>query len=61
MLIYRAVLQNYGPVMHQLPGVVHVNLYVLGPLPGNWICGYINGTLIVTKEDSGKGNTKIKL
>ena len=26
LLIYREVLQNNGPVMHQLPNVVHVNL-----------------------------------
>ena len=61
LLICRAVLQNYGPVMHQLPDVVHVNLYVFGPLPGKWIYGGINSTLIVTKYDSEKITTKTKL
>ena len=61
MLIYREVLHNNGHVMQQLPNVVHVNLYMFGPLPGNWICGYLNSTLVVTKEDSGQSNTKIKL
>ena len=35
MLIGRAVLQNDGPVMRQFPDIVHVYLYMLGPLPGN--------------------------
>ena len=33
---------------------------MLGPMPDNWICGYLNSTLIVTKEDSGQGTTNIK-
>ena len=37
LLIRRAVLQNYCPVMHQLPNVVHVDLNMFGPLPLNWI------------------------
>ena len=47
--------------MHWLLDIVHVDLYMLGPLPGNWIYGYINITLVVTKEDSGQITTKIKL
>ena len=47
--------------MHYLSDVVHVNLYMFGPLPGNWICGYLNSTLVFTKEDSGQSTTKIKL
>ena len=35
LLICRVVLQNNGPVMHQLPDVVHVNLNMFGPLPLN--------------------------
>ena len=47
--------------MHQLSDVVHVYLYMFGPLPDNWIYGDINITLIVTKEESGKSNTEVKL
>ena len=53
LLICKAVLQNNCHVMHQLPDIVHVDLYILDPLPGKWICGYINSTFIVTKEDNG--------
>ena len=61
LLISRPILQNDGPVMYQFPDIVHVYLYMLGPLPSNWICGYLNSTLIVTKEDSGQNTTNIKL
>ena len=55
------VLQNYGLVMHHLPDVVHVNIYVFGPLPSNWIFARINSTLIVTKYDCGQSTTNLKL
>ena len=61
LVIYMVVLQNYGPVMHQLPNVVHVNLYMFGPLPSNWIYGDLKSTFIVTKYDTRQSNTKIKL
>ena len=61
MLISREVLHNDGPVMHWLPDMVHMDLYMLGPLPGNWIYGYINITLIVTKEEIRQITTNIKL
>ena len=61
MLICGTVLQKKCFVMHKLSDVVHVNLYMFGPLPGNWIHGYLNSTLVVTKEKSGQSNTKIKL
>ena len=61
LLICRAILQNNGHVMHQLPDVVHVNLYFFGPLPGNWICGDLNSTLIATKYDCGQSTTNLKL
>ena len=59
--ICRAVLQNYGILMHYLPNVVHVNLYVFGLLPSKSICGYLNRTLIVTKYDCGQSTTNLKL
>ena len=61
LLICRAILQNNGHVMHQIPDVVHVYLNMFGPLHGNWICGDPNSTLIVTKYDFGKSNTNLKL
>ena len=61
LLISQAVLQNDGHVMHLLRDIVHVYLYMLGHLSGNWICGYLNRNLIVTKEDSGHSTTKIEL
>ena len=61
LLICRAVLQNYGPIMHQLPDVVHVYLDMFGPLSGNRIHGNINSTLIVTKYDRGQSTTNLKL
>ena len=57
----RAVLQNNGPVMHQLLDVVHVYLNMFGPLTGNWICGDINSTFIVTKYDCVQSTTNLKL
>ena len=35
ILISREVLQNDGPVMHQFPDIVHMYIYMLGPLPSN--------------------------
>ena len=32
MLISQEILQNNGPVMHQLPNVVHVYLNMFGPM-----------------------------
>ena len=61
LLISRAVLKNDGPVIHQFPIIVHVYLSMLGPLFDNWIYGYINSPMFVTKEDSGESTTKIKL
>ena len=61
LLIYRVVLQNYCPVMYQLPDAVHVNLYVFGPLLGNWIYGDLDRTLVVTKYDCGQIITNPKL
>ena len=61
LLICRAVLQNYGPAMHQLSDVVHVNLYLLSIFPSNWICGDIISTFIVTKYDFGQSTTNLKL
>ena len=61
LLIYRAVLQNNGPVIHQLPDVVHVYINMFGPLFGNWICVDISSTLIVTKYDYGQSTTNTKL
>ena len=60
ILIYRAVLQNNGLVMHQIPDVVHVYLNMFGHLLGNWICGDLNSALIVTKYDCGKSTTNLK-
>ena len=47
--------------MHQLPDVVHVYLNMFGPLPGNWISGDIDSTLIVKKYDFGQSTTNLKL
>ena len=61
LLICSAVLQNNGPVMHQLPDVVRVYLNMFGPLPGNWIYGDINSTLIFRIYECGKITTNPKL
>ena len=53
LLIFRELLQNNGPIMHQIPYVVHVHLNMFGAFPGDWICANINSTLIVTKYDYG--------
>ena len=49
MLINREVLKNDGLVMHQFPDIVHVYIYMLGPLLSNWIFRDINITLIFKK------------
>ena len=61
LLICKEILQNNGPVMHQLPDVVHVYLNMFGPLLGKWICGGLHSTLIVTKYDHGQRTNNIKL
>ena len=61
MLISWEVLQNDGPVMHQIPHVVHVILNMFGPLPLNWIYGDIDSNFVVTKYDCGQSTTNIKL
>ena len=50
-----------GPVMHQFSDIVHVYLYMFGPLPGNWICRDIYSTLGVTKYDCGQRTNNPKL
>ena len=47
--------------MYQLPDVVHVYLNMFGPLPGSWICGDLDSTLIVIKYDYEQITTNPKL
>ena len=55
------ILQWYHLLMHQDPDVVHVYLYVIGPISMYWISGNIYFTFIFTPNDSGWIKCKTKL
>ena len=41
-----------GAIMHNLSDVVHMDLNVFGSLSLNWIIAYLNGSLIISIDNS---------